>query len=76
MSNFLKRSKHAWEELEYDRRHPRNEQEACFPNQEPLFPREILEPLYNEYIRLNPPYDKAIREISGFYVFLLKQSKP
>ena len=76
MSNFLKNPNRTWEEMEYDSRHPRNEQEAYLPHKEALFPREILEPLYKEYVRLNPPYNKTTHEINGFYEFLLKQPKP
>lgn len=55
---------------------PKNEQESTFPLPEPLFAREILEPLYRQYIRDHPPYDRTQREIEGFFEFLLIQCKP
>lgn len=79
MSNYFKRTKRAWEENEYDdlRRNPRMEDD--FPRQkEALFPREIIQPLYerfneemkNRALFIGPP------TAADFFHYLLIQSKP
>ncbi len=78
MSNFLKGTKRAWEENEHDqryqnelRRYPINENEF-FPTQEALFPRHILEPLYEKWKRYHSTGGNNANE---FFIFLLKQPK-
>lgn len=56
-------------------RFPLIEEEVIFKQKVALFPREILEPLYEEYIRANPPYDMTRQQTQGFFRFLLEQSK-
>lgn len=59
-----------------NRKLPRSEQECFFTPPKALFPREVLEPLYRQYVEDHPPHDRTDKEISGFYSFLLEQVAP
>lgn len=60
-------------EAENLRKNPLREEEYMnMPDQkEPLFPREVLQPVYEEWKRFHATGDSAIQ----FYNYLLRQSK-
>lgn len=61
----------------YPKQTPKRVSEEVYPLQnQPLFPRETLEPLFEKYIHDHPPYDKARHDSNGFFKFLLEQPKP